>query len=67
MKKTTVMRELARRGTPQAAVISPLLAKVVLHYTMDEGKAGGSEKAGGPGFASCTPCAESQVVLPHCG
>jgi len=29
-------RERARRGTPQGAVISPLLANIVLHYAMDE-------------------------------
>ena len=29
-------RERSRRGTPQGAVISPLLANIVLHYAMDE-------------------------------
>jgi len=29
-------RERARRGTPQGAVISPLLANIVPHYAMDE-------------------------------
>lgn len=29
-------RERAHRGTPQGAVISPLLANIVLHYAMDE-------------------------------
>lgn len=29
-------RERSRRGTPQGAVISPLLANIVLHHAMDE-------------------------------
>jgi len=34
--ETDGQRERARRGTPQGAVISPLLANIVLHYAMDE-------------------------------